>query len=113
LIFFRNLKKNSEKWAFLKFILWFSFVLDVTVPKGCILNLFIFAMHRDPEVFPNPDKFEPDRFLDKESSLHGPFDYVPFSAGPRNCIGKHITLKARLTLKRRFLRVIFQDKNSL
>lgn len=51
------------------------------VPKGTQCNLHIYDLHRDPEQFPNPDVFDPDRFLPEECEKRHPFAYVPFSAG--------------------------------
>lgn len=57
-----------------------------TIPKGTVALALIFFMHRHPKYFENPDVFIPERFLETKS-WH-PFQFVPFSAGPRNCIGQ-------------------------
>ena len=57
------------------------------MPAGTTAVMNIFLLHRDETVFPNPDKFDPDRFL-PENKLDDPYSYMPFSAGSRNCIGK-------------------------
>lgn len=48
-------------------------------------------MGRDPTIFEDPDNFKPERFL-LESNAQNAFAYVPFSAGPRNCIGQKFAM---------------------
>ncbi|XP_014284340.1 cytochrome P450 4C1 [Halyomorpha halys] len=59
------------------------------IPAGAQIDLVIYLLHRREDIFPEPDKFIPDRFL--EPAKH-PFAYLPFSAGPRNCIGQKFAM---------------------
>lgn len=58
-----------------------------TVPEGVSAVLIIMHTHRDSNIWPNPLKFDPDRFLPEEVAKRHPYSYLPFSGGPRNCIG--------------------------
>ncbi|XP_033745728.1 cytochrome P450 4V2-like isoform X3 [Pecten maximus] len=62
-----------------------------TLKKGTTAVIVPVALHLDERYFPDPHKFDPDRFLPYHSSRH-PFSYIPFSAGPRNCIGQRFAL---------------------
>ncbi|KAK1125909.1 hypothetical protein K0M31_005445 [Melipona bicolor] len=71
------------------------------IPTNTTINVNIFETQRDPRFWPNPDVFDPDRFLPENSKGRHPYVYVPFSAGPRNCIGQRfamLELKTTLSL---------------
>jgi cytochrome P450 family 4 len=64
-------------------------ICGYTLPEGCNISLSPFSMGRDPEIFPDPLAFKPERFdVETTTDKVNPYAYIPFSAGPRNCIGQ-------------------------
>ena len=61
---------------------------DYYIPKGTNISVDFYSLHHDPEQFPQPEKYIPERFLPENSSKRHPFAFVPFSAGPRGCVGQ-------------------------
>lgn len=57
------------------------------IPRGCGVFISPYSTHRLPHHFPEPDAFKPERFSPDNSEKRHPYAYLPFSAGPRNCIG--------------------------
>ncbi|KAE8748325.1 Cytochrome P450 CYP4 [Frankliniella occidentalis] len=68
------------------------------VPRGCMVCLVPAGTHRIPEHFPDPLRFDPDRFLPEQSRGRHPFAYIPFSAGTRNCVGQRYALMFSKTI---------------
>lgn len=61
-----------------------------TIPSGVNIAVIPSLIHMNPEYFPDPEHFRPERFLSKDK--RHPFAFIPFSAGPRNCIGQKFAL---------------------
>ncbi|KAM6250261.1 cytochrome P450 3A21-like [Porphyrio hochstetteri] len=68
----------------------------VTIPKGAVVMIPAYTVHHNPEYWPNPEEFRPERFSKENKESIDPYTYLPFGAGPRNCIGMRFAL---LTLK--------------
>ncbi|CAL1283602.1 unnamed protein product [Larinioides sclopetarius] len=62
-------------------------ICDYVIPKGATCVIFLYFLNRDEDVFPEPNKFDPDRFLPENSVNIPEYGYIPFSAGARSCIG--------------------------
>uniref|UniRef100_A0A8D0DK97 Cytochrome P450 family 4 subfamily F member 22 n=1 Tax=Salvator merianae TaxID=96440 RepID=A0A8D0DK97_SALMN len=62
------------------------------IPKGITCLISIFGTHHNPAVWPEPEVYNPYRFDPKSSQNYSPLAFVPFSAGPRNCIGQNFAM---------------------
>lgn len=65
---------------------------EMTIPKGSSIFIGIYSLHHDPEFYPNAEIFDPERFLPENAKGRHPYAFIPFSAGPRNCIGQKFAL---------------------
>lgn len=62
------------------------------IPKGTVIFFSPYAIHRRPDLWPDPERFNPDRFLPEAEAKRPRLAYLPFGAGPRVCIGSHFAL---------------------
>jgi len=71
----------------------------ITLFKGQTVEIPVYAIHHSNEFYPNPNQFKPERFLPQNRNQLIPYTYLPFGAGPRNCIGTRFALiEAKLCL---------------
>ncbi|XP_055681823.1 cytochrome P450 6g1-like [Lutzomyia longipalpis] len=69
------------------------------IPKGMPIYVPLVALQRDEKYFPNPTEFIPERFSPENRDSINPYCYMPFGAGPRNCIGSRFAnLQVKLSL---------------
>lgn len=60
---------------------------DVVIPRGANIGLGYLHLHRSEKYWKEPLKFDPDRFLPERLINRHPYTWLPFSGGPRNCVG--------------------------
>ena len=58
-----------------------------TLPCGSVAAVMIYFTHRDPRWWPDPERFDPDRFGEENAGTIPRYAYLPFGGGPRVCIG--------------------------
>lgn len=61
--------------------------IKISIPKNTTVLIPVFGIHRDPNIYQNPEVFDIDRFKGEAASKIHPMHYLPFGNGPRNCIG--------------------------
>ena len=71
----------------------------IHIPAGTEVVIPVYALHHDPDAWEDPEKFDPERFRGARKDTHHPFQFLPFGAGPRNCIGMRFALlEIKITL---------------
>ncbi|KAG7456705.1 hypothetical protein MATL_G00238730 [Megalops atlanticus] len=71
----------------------------VTIPKGTLVQIPVYALHHDPDLWPEPECFRPERFGKENKHSLDPYAFLPFGAGPRNCIAmRFVTVLMKLAV---------------
>ncbi|XP_047569460.1 cytochrome P450 3A12 isoform X3 [Lutra lutra] len=78
-------------------------ISGVFIPKGTVVMVPVFTLHRDQDLWPEPEEFRPERFSKKNKDSINPYTYLPFGTGPRNCIGMRFAI---MNMKLALVRVL-------
>ncbi|XP_048767818.2 cytochrome P450 3A18-like [Ostrea edulis] len=65
-------------------------IAGYTIPKNTEVSIPIYAFHRCPKYWEDPEKYNPDRFLEKNKSKLTPGTFLPFGLGPRSCVAMRL-----------------------
>jgi cytochrome P450 len=83
---------------------------DYVVPEGTVLLPCVYLLHNDPDVYPHPEEFDPERFLGDSA---GTYTWIPFGGGIRRCVGAAFaTLEIKVVLRTIFGRLSVRSRGS-
>ena len=82
-------------------------VNGIHISAGTEVVIAIYALHHDPDAWQDPEKFDPERFRGPSKDTRHAFQFLPFGAGPRNCIGMRFAL---MEIKITLLRILMKYK---
>jgi cytochrome P450 len=72
---------------------------EIVLEKGVLTIIPILGLHHDPKYYPDPDRFDPERFSEEEKAKRHHYVYLPFGEGPRICIGTFTLTKYYVTMQ--------------
>jgi cytochrome P450 len=79
------------------------------VKRGAVVFINIMGIHRRPDIYADPERFDPERFTPEREKSLPKHAYLPFSGGPRVCIGNHFAMmEAQLILATWLRRLRFE-----
>jgi cytochrome P450 len=99
MVFQEALRLYPPAWGFSRVALADDHIAGYPLPARSLVYIIPFVLHRRPHLWPDPERFDPERFSVDEIAARPRFAYLPFGAGPRQCIGQQFAMvEALLTL---------------
>jgi cytochrome P450 len=93
-----SLRLYPPAWGFSRRALNDDEIGGYRIAKGSLVFVIPFVVHRRPALWPDPERFEPDRFAPEHESARPRFAYIPFGGGPRGCIGNQFAMAEALLI---------------
>jgi cytochrome P450 len=108
-VFAESMRLYPPVYAFSRRVMEPVQIDDHTIPPGAVVFVPIWAIHRKATYYPDPLRFDPDRFTPAARAARPRYSYLPFSHGPRNCIGEHFAwMEGVLVLATLYQRFLFR-----
>lgn len=102
-VFNEALRLKSPAWIMPRSPLEHDEIGGYSIPKGCSVYISPYLTHRHPAHWPDPERFDPRRFEPSAQRDRHPTAFIPFGAGPRQCIGREFARMEALTFLSMFL----------
>jgi len=87
-----SLRLYPPAWGFSRRAQGDDEICGYRLRKGWLVFVIPFVVHRRPDVWRDPERFDPDRFMPEQVAARPRFSYIPFGAGPRGCVGNQFAM---------------------
>lgn len=88
MVFSEALRLYPPAWGTSKLLVAPWQLHEYALPAGTVVAAISYLVHRDPRYWPEPERFNPERWMPEASATRPRFAYFPFGGGPRQCIGE-------------------------
>ena len=88
MVFAESMRLYPPAWALSRLAIEDHEIAGHRIPAGALCMLSPYVMHRNPGYFPDPERFDPERWTPEAKDRRPKFSYFPFGGGPRICIGE-------------------------
>jgi cytochrome P450 len=92
MVFEESLRLYPPAWILGRRALSADVIGGRQIPAGSVVAISPYLLHRHPEFWPDPDRFDPTRFAPESAAVRRPFSFLPFGGGPRVCIGRALAM---------------------
>ena len=89
---YETMRLTPPAWGFDRMALQDDIVAGYRIPRKATVAISIFAMHRHPKYWEDPERFDPLRFSEERSRKRPECAFLPFGAGPRRCVGMRMAM---------------------